>query len=166
MAQHLYTGSVMTGTQVTDLASTSGAFGVDTTNVNGTEAGSALPAGTAYLINFKIARKYRGGKPRCYLPLGVAADLATRANWLSTNITNTTTHFTAFIAGFVGQVAGTTTISGHVNVSYYSGFTNVAYGSPTKYRRVPTLRATPLVDAITSYAVQPSPASQRRRNLA
>jgi hypothetical protein len=51
-----------------------------------------------------------------------------------------------------------------VNVSYFSGFTNVTFPSG-RIRPVPKLRSVPLVDTVTSWSTNPNVASQRRRNL-
>lgn len=133
---------------VLDLDSTSGLEGVNTTAVSGTRTGSALPAGSAMLINGKIARRYRGGKPRVYIPFGVTSDLSTPSQWGGTWLSNVTSSFTAFITAVKALSEPSIALSDNVNVSYYLN---------------KILRTTPAQDAIISWTANPIPGSQRRR---
>jgi hypothetical protein len=117
------------------------------------------------MIQFNIARRYRGGKPKIFLPAGVAADISNTNTWGSTFLATANTDWAAFAAavlaaGWTG--AGTLT---HVNVSYYTGFTVVTNPVTHRARNVPTLRGAPVVDTVISYAAEVDIASQRRRNL-
>lgn len=143
------TSTALEHVQVVDLSSSTGAGGIDTTAVTGTRAGSLLPGGSAVLINHRIARRYRGGKPRTYLPAFTASDVTNRQGWLSASVTALQTGWNNFIAAINGVTVGSTVISGFVNVSYYSA---------------KALRTTPHIDAITASVVSFNPASQRRRN--
>lgn len=147
-----------------DLASATGATGTDTTNASGTRTGSPLPRSTAMLINHVVSRRYRGGKPRSYLPLGAAADIVAGGGWNSTFTNTCSTNYAAWIAAIVGYTHGSTTIAAHVNVSYYSGFTVVTNPTTGRAKNVSKLRGTPLVDTITSSIANGVPANQRRRN--
>jgi hypothetical protein len=64
-----------TEVMVTDLTSTSGARGIAPSRQVGTRPGLPNGAAVAALINFRVARRYRGGKPRVYVPFFVSADL-------------------------------------------------------------------------------------------
>lgn len=165
LAAFMSNSQLLESVDVRDLASSSGADGQSATTHSGSRAGGNLAPGTAVLVNHHIARRYRGGKPRSYLPFFVTTDLQAAGLWSGTSTAALLTAWEAFIAAIVGASSGSTTVSVHCNVSYYQGFTNVPYGSPQKYRRVPTVRGTPVVDAITAYTINPAPASQRRRNL-
>lgn len=148
---------------LTDLNSTSGFSGGTVATTAGTRGGSA-PASFCAMTQGLIARRYRGGKPRNYWPFLVTADLTTEQRFSGTATTAVNTGVAAHTAAVVGASAGGCTITALVNVSYYQGFTNVPYGSPTKYRRTPTLRAGgPAVDAITSRICSARPGTQRRR---
>lgn len=152
------------GVDVLDLNSSSGASGIHISNFAGTRSGVDLTGGTAVLVNHAISRRYRGGKPKSFLPWGVAGDLLTPQTWTTGLVSAADTAWANFVTGVIGSVGGSTTIASHVNVSYFQGFTNVPYGSPTKYRRVPTLRSGgPVVDVITSSSINNRPSSQRRR---
>lgn len=163
----LYDSSVsFVSATLTDLSTTSGARGVNSFAVPGTRTGEPLSASTACVISETISRRYRGGKPRSYFPFGTAADLQSSKIWATAFLTAVQTGVDAYNTAVTGVTSGGTTIAGKINISYYSGFTNVPYGTPTKYRRVATPRVTPLVDAITSSTPAPKPGNQRRRGRA
>jgi hypothetical protein len=149
--------------RVLDLSAMDAGDAVGGTPWVGTRGTALLAPGTAALVNHSIARRYRGGKPRSYLPLGVAADVATTGLWSNSFVTAVDAAWGAWVSAMEGAGAGVT-ITNLCNVSYYQGFTNVAYGSPTKYRRVPTPRATPLVGQVTGHTTSKQIAAQRRRN--
>lgn len=149
---------------VTDLATTSGHQGTGGSPFSGSRSGADTAASTCLVMQYDIARRYRGGKPKSFLPLGTATDITTARQWVSSFTSAALTGWNNFITAVVAAGAGCT-ITNQVNVSYFSGFTNVPYGSPTKYRRVPTLRSGgPVTDAIISTVASPIPGSQRRRN--
>jgi hypothetical protein len=149
---------------VQDLASTSGAEGISSGAHGGTRAGTPTPVNTGTLTNWLIPRRYRGGKPRSYFPFLVAGDLVNNQAYTTASTTAVDTALGTFVAAVIGATSGSTVIAAHVNVSYYEGFTNVPYGSPTKYRRTPTLRpGGPLVDVIATHQTSSKPGTQRRR---
>lgn len=140
--------SAQSTVDVVDLSSLLGAGGLIVNNAVGTRAGASIPAASAVLVNHKISRRYRGGKPRSYLPLFVASDLNGPSGWLSASVTALQTAYDAWAAEISGFTAGSTLLGSQVAVSY---FLNNA------------LRATPLVEPITASVVNGAPASQRRR---
>jgi hypothetical protein len=157
------TGVTLTAIGLTDLASASGAQVLLSVSRVGTLAGTALPAGTAMVLKFKIARRYRGGHPRFYLPGRVTADLSSSTTWVAANTAAAASAFSTFIsASLTGPPTNLGTMA-HVNVSYFNGFTNKTFPSG-RTRAVPNTRATPLVDAVTAYSGNNQVASQRRRN--
>lgn len=157
------TSDTMWALQATDLASSSGAQVTISTARVGTLAGTAVSAGVAMVIKFKIARRYRGGHPRFYFASRVIADLSSSVLWSTTATTNVATAWAAFIAACVTTPPTNLGTMAHVNVSYFNGFTNKTFPSG-RIRAVPNQRGTPLVDTITSYSVNQGVASQRRRN--
>jgi hypothetical protein len=165
-ASEMSTAVTLTLVTVTDLSSPTGAVGTSTTSVPGTRAGSELPAHTCVLWNQKVARRYRGGKPRVYLPWGVAGDLLDAQHWTPAAITSFQSGLGNIIGAIQGVVVGPATTSALRNVSYYLGSTATLTGSGTAYERGHTRstpRTTPLVDALTSNTINPRPATQRRR---
>lgn len=157
------TGVTLTGITLTDLASASGAQVVSTVSRVGSLAGTAMAAAVAMVVKFKIARRYRGGHPRFYLPGRVTADLASSTSWLSASGSSLATAFAAFITACEASPPTNIGTMTHSNVSYFSGFTNKTFPSG-RTKAVPTARVTPAVDAVTGYSTNLQVASQRRRN--
>lgn len=149
---------------VTDLSSLTGGQGNSTGSVVGGKIEQPLSLGTSVVENFHISRRYRGGKPRVYLPWGVSSDLTDRRDWGASFLTGVDSAITSFIAGVVGLTSGSTTISGQINISYFSGFDVVTSPTTGRARNVPKRRATPVVDDILSHTASSRPGSQRRRN--
>jgi hypothetical protein len=132
----------------TDLATPGTIEGVASASHSGTYPGAAMTAETAVLINFVIARKYRGGKPRIYIPAGSGTQLNNPVQWQSTFTSAFESAFTNFVNSLLGVGGLGPTVDYLANVSYYSGKTE---------------RPTPVVDKILSWSVNGIPASQRRR---
>lgn len=149
---------------VTDLSSHTGGQGSSSAAATGGITESPLSAGTCLLINFNIARRYRGGKPRVYLPWGASSTLTDRRDWSGTFLSDCDTSWTDFIAGATGLTSGSTTISGQINISYFSGFHVVTSPTTGRARNVPDRRTTPVVDDILGHSASARPGSQRRRN--
>jgi hypothetical protein len=148
---------------VEDLTSSSAPSGTWTGSHAGTESSGTIPTSVATLLNFTIARRYRGGKPRMYLPPPGNSQLTSSVQWTSAFITAAESAWTAFIAAVVGAGwSGSGTLA-QVNVSYYEGFT--PFEGPTgRYRNIAKLRtAGPAIDTITGSSVNARPANQRRR---
>jgi hypothetical protein len=149
---------------VTDIASNTGAQGQHAGPFVGTRAGSNLTGATAVLMNHQIARRYRGGKPRSYLPFFVSADLVGAGGWQSTAVAAMNTGWAAFIAAVIPATSGSTTIEALANVSYYQGYNAATITPSGRAKNHPKLRGAPLVDLITGSTCNNKPASQRRRN--
>lgn len=148
--------------EVTDLTSPTSAQGTGGTAWAGSQT-SMTPPGAAVLVNHAIARRYRGGKPRTYLPLGYSEVITSDGFWSNALVSGVDTAWGEWVADVIAASSGCS-LTNIVNVSYFDGFTNVPYGSPTKYRRVPTPRIPPVVDVITAHTTSKVIASQRRRN--
>jgi hypothetical protein len=151
-------------TTVYDLSSDDANTGVYASSDAGTRGASGLPGGTATLINFTIGRRYRGGKPKVFWPMGVQGDLDGPQTWSTAFVDAVGTAWDAFAVAISEETGGDIDLSDQVNVSYYKGFTVVTNPITGRARNVPTLRETPAVDAITSYSIGPKYSSQRRRN--
>lgn len=158
------TANSLTSVNAEDLSSSTGAVGHQNVSIPGTNGGGITANSVALMIQFLIARRYRGGKPKVFLPIGAASDITTGGVWLPAFITAVQTDWSAFMAGVLSAGwtgAGTLT---QVSVSYYSGFTVVTNPITHRARNVPTLRGTPIVDPVLAISVEPGIASQRRRN--
>lgn len=164
LAPLLHTSHVLTSVTGTDLSSNVAPQGVNSTTSTGTLAGTALPDGTALIIKFKINKRYRGGHPRFYMSGQQVGSLATPNTWSGTVITNFAAGFTNFIAACTNAPpAGVGTLT-HVAVQYFSGFT-VSAPPGKRAHNIPTPLGTPVPYTVQSYVVNPTVASQRRRNL-
>jgi hypothetical protein len=152
-----------TGSTATDLSSSTAPQVVRSETGAGSVATTANPSGTSMVVEQRIARRFKGGHARIYLPGTSNAQNLNAQQWSSTAITNMNTGFDNFVAAAVlapPAAVGTLT---QVTVSYFQGFTQTL--SPGRRSRpINTLRATPLVEAITSHVTNGRVASQRRRN--
>jgi len=149
-----------------DLSTSSGAIGSATGTVAGTRTGFRLPANAATLINFQIARRYRGGKPRQYWPLGAESDLQTQQQWTAGYKAGVDSTFVEYFGHLLGAGAGGTTITNVVSVSYYSGFTPVTNPITGRTRDVPKVRTGSIpVDIVLGASTNLKVGSQRRRTL-
>lgn len=148
---------------VTDLSSSTAAEGSATAGHPGSNASTELPASLATLLNFQVARRYRGGKPRLYLPAGGNVDLLNGQQWVSSWPPTVLAAWSAFISTLSSPGPGGATITGPVNVSYYEGFK--PFETPSgRYKNIAQLRpGGPLVEPITGVTVNQRVATQRRR---
>lgn len=133
---------------VTDLTSNTSGTGTYSSNVVGTRGSALLPASASYLISDSIGRRYRGGHPRHYWPLGVAGDLQFANQWSAGFTTVVQDWWAANDTAFQTITNSGTAVSHRVNVSY------VTAGAR---------RSTPVVDVITAVTYSPHVRSQRRR---
>lgn len=154
--------TTLLGCTVTDLSSSSGGVGSHDVNVPGGLA-SPLSGASCVLVNYQLPRRYRGGKPRSYLPWGAAGDVGNRQTWLAGRVSLWSTAIAEFFTTCIGASSGGTSIQAHVNVSYYEGFTLVTSPTTGRGRNVPKLRTVPLVTPISSFVISPRIANQRRR---
>lgn len=147
---------------VLDIASDSGLSGQWTGNEGGTRSGTPLPVQCCTNIEFGIARRYRGGKPRMYLFGGVAADLQSPNAWSTTFVDEVNTGIAAFFAEIAGLSIGAMGTLAHVNLSYYSSFKNME-NSSGRMRAVPQYKTAATLDTITGYSTKVTIGSQKRR---
>lgn len=163
---YLDTDTTFLGCDVTDLTSPTSASGSAATSVAGTRAGDPLGAATAVLAHYPVSRRYRGGKPRSYLPWGTSSDLGTRNTWASGSVTAFFTGWSA-ILNAIGAAfpLGSATIVGFLAVSYYGPPNRTVTGSTGRVRTISTTRVTPLEDGWSTFVISNKVASQRRRNL-
>jgi hypothetical protein len=155
--------TILESVSAIDLTSDLGAQGSYAGAVAGTRSGAELPGDACMVIGYEIVRRYRGGHPRGYWPFGVGADLLSPQAWTSSFITAVDTGWTNFIPLVTGAGwSGAGTLS-HDSVSYFAGFTAVENPVTHRYRNIPNVRVTPVVDFISSYAYRTRLGSQRRR---
>jgi hypothetical protein len=155
----------LTEVTVTDLTSPTSGQGSWAGSSAGGLSGDPLAAGTAFLVNFQIARRYRGGKPRVYPAWGAAASLGDASGWGGGFMTEVGIKWPAFVAEIIADAPGSSGPIVQVNVSYYQGFAVEINPITGRSRNISKPRAVPVVDPVLSTTYSTKPASQRRRNL-
>lgn len=150
---------------VLDIATDSGASGNWTGSNAGLISGSPLPDQIASNCEFEIARRYRGGKPRMFIPPATASQLNDQNNWTPAFASDIATQVGSFFAGIEALSIGSMGTLSHVNLSYYQGFTNVT-NSSGRTRAAPKYRTSAKVDTVTGYLGKQRLASQKRRRTA
>jgi len=159
------TAIALTGCRVTDLSSSSGGDATYVHSTAGSRSGSAFPATIAALVNLSISRRYRGGKPRKYYPFGSVGDEASSVAWSGTFATAVNAGRAAWVAVVSAISSSGTTVGAECNVSYYEGFMAAENPVTGRWRNIPKQRTTPVVDTVTSAALNLKYGSQRRRAL-
>lgn len=157
--------TTLSGVLLEDLSSSLGAEGSHEANYEGTRSTNPLPADAAAVTSYEIPRRYRGGHPRSYWPVGTSKDLTTPDSFTAAFVEEVQAFITSVVAGFVGQSEGGTVVGNHVSVSYYEGFTAVENPLTHRYRNVPTLRATPVITDVTAIITRNYVGSFRRRRF-
>lgn len=150
---------------VLDIASLTGASGQWTGHELGTLSGGTIPASAAVNVEFGIARRYRGGKPRMFLPAPTSSQLLDSGHWTVAYVGDVQTGVAAFFTAIEALSVGAVGALAHVNLSYYAGFKNIT-NSSGRERAVPTYRSSALLDIVESYIVKAVVGSQRRRRTA
>jgi hypothetical protein len=165
LSEDCASNTALTEVDVLDIATDSGASGNWTGDSFGTASGATVPQNVAVNVEFDIARRYRGGKPRMFLPPATVAQLLDVSHWTSSFITQVNTDMAAFFTAIAALDIGSLGALAHVNLSYYKGFTNIA-NSSGRERAVPTYRNSALLDSVEGYACKAEVGSQKRRRLA
>lgn len=150
---------------VLDIASLTGASGQWSGHNTGGESGTAVPSQCAINVEFGIARRYRGGKPRMFIPGASVGQLQDSAHWTTGFVSSVNTAVGAFFTAVEALSVGAVGALGHVNLSYYSGFKNIT-NSSGRERAVPQYRTAALLDTVESYNTKAIVGSQRRRRTA
>lgn len=162
LAAVIESGWALTEVDVLDIATEIGLSGQWTGTESASRSGDTVPFQCATNIEFDIARRYRGGKPRMYLPPATVGDQLDGGHWSTAFIDSVNTAFGAFMTAVEAISVGAVGSLAHVNLSYYKGFTNIT-NSSGRERAVPTYRDTALVDTIVGYSTKPVISSQKRR---
>jgi hypothetical protein len=158
----LNASALLATVECVDLANPSTPSGVTSPALAGTRSGTAVPNNIAAGMVFEVARRYRGSRPKAFLPFFSDSDMSGTISWLTSSVTALSTAWGAYTSGLFGYTAGGCTIGAPVGVSYYSG--KIANPNPnSRSRFIPSPRAVPLVQTVTSQACQTRFYSQRRR---
>lgn len=148
-----------------DLSSTSGASATADVDDAGGGPNPAVANQIAAIGKFIIARRYRGGKPKMFLPGVATAFQADDSHWTTTFANDYGSALNSFNEGIADLSAGSTNLVGIVNVSFYQGFSSSENPVTKRYRNIPTYRTVPLVDSVTSFTADTLMGSQRRRRV-
>jgi hypothetical protein len=165
MSPYYTTNWALTEIDVLDIATDSGLSGQWSGSHAGANAGTQLTANASLDVEFGIARRYRGGKPRMFCPPASHAELADPGHWGPTTATNHAIALGNMMGDIEGLSIGSMGTLAHVNLSYYKGYTNVEIPGK-RAKAIPTYRATALHDVVTSYIGKQLVGSQRRRRAA
>jgi hypothetical protein len=151
---------------VIDIATTSGFSGFDTTSHNGTLSGTALPLQVATNVEYDISNRYRGGKPRMYLPGAVEEQLVDQSHYEGSFVTTVNSGVSAFFTAVEALTIGSMGTLQHVLLSYYDGFENYTDTSGRNHNR-PKYRTPNAVHFnITGYSCKAELSTQDRRRTA
>jgi hypothetical protein len=165
LAPYAHPDVTLTEVTLTDLTSPTSAQGSDVVSHAGTASGSQLAAATCLLVNYKIDRRYRGGKPRTYWPLGTSANVATAQTWGTGFTATMATQMDSFISAILATSFPTITLENHVSVGYYGPPNRYVGVAPGRIKTYSTVKAGPISpDIIVSLGINPKFGSQRRRN--
>lgn len=150
-------------TFATDLTSDTSPQGTAVSSTVGGLTGGRLPASTALIVSREVGRRYRGGHSRVYIPCGDDTKLQTDATWTAAFASLMGEAWATVESDTAASFWGTSGTVTAVMASFYLGFTNEAYGSPVKYRRVPTPRAAGVNFPVINYVQRTALGTQRRR---
>lgn len=149
---------------ITDLTSPTAAQGSNPSVIPGTRAGEPPSADACVLASQQIARRFRGGHPRTYWPLGTVNDLLNAQEWTTAFVTACQNGLDTLTTGTDNSVWAGGGVLSPCAVSYYDGFT-VHTGTTGRARNVSTVRLAPVIDAVLDEVVRQFIASQRKRLL-
>lgn len=151
--------------KVSSLATMDSSVGEAVGLLVGTRTGGPLSSGTCALINLAIEGRYRGGKPRSYMPWGTATDLTAGNLWNTGAIGDFQTAYGTMINAIIsnpGPISGIV----HCAVNRISGYT-LGPAQPGGFRKkIGAPRIPPKVQPILSNIPSQHVGSQRRRNRA
>lgn len=147
---------------VTDLSSSTGAeftYDNDGTPVPGTSPHGMLPLHSCFVVSKTILRRYRGGHPRSYLPIGTTNDLNDDGHWKESSYPAWVAMWGGLIASVIGTTFGSTTPAEECCVSYNGKYDLPNSGPPTYRRDTPAVFDIP----VDGYSGSPILGTQRRR---
>lgn len=154
---------LLQGCTVLDLASSTGAQGFSPTGYTGSRTGTTMPASVCGNVGFTIANRYRGGKPKMFLPCGVQADTNSSQIWTGAFVTAVSAGVTTALAANIGFSVSGCTVAQQVAVSYYQGYNTPTTSPSGRVRQSPKLRVSPITYPISASILRSRIGSQRRR---
>jgi hypothetical protein len=133
-------------------------------STSGTRSGTASTSGIAVALAFSPDHRYRGSRPKAFLPMGVDADLASLQHWGSTFLTAVETGWAAFYAGILSTDTSGIALGSQVSVHYIGPpYTIKPNSGNTRAHAVGTPVDPPAVYATLAVVAAPKVGSQRKR---
>lgn len=167
IAPQIGPGIRLTEVDVLDIATDVGLSGQWHGDNAGTLGGAvAVPIQIAVNVEFGLARRYRGGKPRMYFPPPTTDAFAALNRWKDTYVTAMNAAVLAFFGQVTAVALGSIGALNHVSISYHHGETLPATVAGERQAAHETLRAAGKVDQITGYFTKSGMSSQKRRRTA
>lgn len=165
LAPQIHQDFALTEVDVLDIATNAGASGQHTGSSSGGLTGTAIPTQVAVNIEYNILRRYRGGKPRMFVPPPDTTKILNPSTWNGTFVTAMNTAIAGFFSTIEALDIGSMGTLAHVNLSYYQGFKNIT-NSSGRERAVPQYRTEALLDTVQGYSTKGVMGSQKRRRAA
>jgi hypothetical protein len=162
IAPVLGSNAILDEVDVLDITDSSGLSGQAHPSIAGANPSPFNPWQVAMDVEFNIAHRYRGGKPRCFLPPPTQASNLDQVTWSPSTVTSFNSAMAAFTAAITALTSGTTVLNNHIMLSYFHGFTNIT-NSSGRTRAVPTYRPTALHYNVLGYSAKALMGSQKRR---
>jgi len=160
------TNVTLSQVDVVDLSTEYGSSATADVDYHGSGVSGAVDNQIAAVVKFEIARRYRGGKPKMFIPGIESTYQEDGSHWTEAFCNDMGTAFTTFNSDIAEITEGSTDLAGIVNVSLYQGFTAVENPVTHRYRNVPTYRETPLIDTVESFTCDSLMGTQKRRRTA
>jgi len=147
-------------TTATDIGSATPVIGIDSNQHVGAIAGGTQTASTCAMMSFHINARYKGGHPRCYLPWGAPLNQSSEYQWsvsFQTSANNA-------IAGMINDIRGNVPPRGSSLVSHVVPRYNYqVVDDPVHHKYLRQRVSLKAVNIITSYSLNPTLGTQRRR---
>jgi hypothetical protein len=155
----------LTGVEITDLNSKTGAKVFETVSVAGTVVSTELSSGAAVVVRGAEGDRYRGGHRRVYLSGRTTSELQDPNTWTVAFQTAIASGVQAFVNQIISAAPAALGALKDVVVHRYGASANAPVkmdGYTVKLKSVPL--TTPITHPISGYSTNPQVASQRRRN--
>lgn len=150
--------------ETTDLQNPGTISGIWTGSHAGTRSGSASTAGICVSLAFSPDHRYRGSRPKAFLPMGVDTDLATLQHWGTDFLDDVQTAWAAFIAGIQSTDTSGIDLGDQCSVSYIGPpYTIKPNSGNTRSHSVGTPLDPPRVYATLAVVAAAKVGSQRKR---
>jgi len=145
-----------------DIGSLSGFESIVLPGSIGTATGGELPISCCVLVNYTIPIRYRGGKPRSYVPGGTDSQTTNGRQWVSTFPALFLTAWKTVINAVVANSVALTGVT-HASVQYFKGAEPESNPGTWKPANQPKPLVPPQSYPVIAYAVNPTIGTQRRR---